>query len=263
MVDKRVAIVTGGTRGMGKSISLTLAAQGDIVVAVYRADDNAAYETEQELKKLSERSIIKKVDLADGEAIKKLVAEVDEEFGRIDILVNNAGIAEFRFLEEYDEEAFDHIFNVNFRSQLRLMYAVVPAMKRNAFGRIVNASSVSGTYADVGQLSYGVSKAAINMLTRIAAGELGSYGITVNAYAPGIIYTDMTKELLDARGDFYLNNIPARFFGAGDDVAALVQYLVSDGARYINGDIIGIGGGLFKVQNPYRAYEYIKEEKES
>ena len=256
MIDKRVAIVTGGTRGMGKSISLALAGQGYVVVAVYRSDDKAALETQRELEELSSQFLVLKADLAGGAEIRNLIKEVDEKFGRIDILVNNAGILDFTFIEELDEEIFDDIFNVNFKSQLRLIKAVTPIMKRNKFGRIVNATSVSGTLADVGQIAYGVSKASVNMLTKIAAGELGPYGITVNAYAPGIIHTDMTDAMIKDRGDIQIKQIALRSFGTGEDVAGLILYLVSDAARYITGEIIGVDGGLFKVQNPFRAFDY-------
>ena len=262
MIGKRVAIVTGGTRGIGKAISLALAAQGDIVVAVYRSDSKAAKETETELKRLVPQSTAEQVDLASAEAIKEFVAETDRRLGRIDILVNNAGIFEFCFIEDLSEESFDRTFDINFKSQFRLIKAVTPIMKRNGFGRIVNASSISGSLADVSLTAYGVSKAAINMLTRISSGELGPYGITVNAYAPGIVHTDMTDAMIKDRGDIQVRQIALQSFGKGEDVAALVQYLVSDAAKYITGEIIGVDGGMFKVQNPFRAYDYANSRKE-
>jgi 3-oxoacyl-[acyl-carrier protein] reductase len=261
MAEKRVAIVTGGTRGMGRSISERLAADGNIVAAAYHANEQAAQETAEQLKKLSPESGVFRADLSKHTEAKRLVAEVGEKYGRIDILVNNAGIFDFNFIEDMTEEYLDRVMNTNFKGQFFMLQAVIPYMKKNAYGRIANASSVSGRFADVGLVAYGASKAAVNLMTLIASAELAPYGITVNAYAPGIIHTDMTDAMIRERGDIQVQQISSRRFGTGDDAAALVSFLVSPEAGYITGEIIGVDGGFFKVQNAYRAYEYAENKK--
>ena len=131
-------------------------------------------------------------------------------------------------------------------------------MKKNHFGRIVNASSISGKLADVGLIAYACAKIGVDMLTRISAAELAPYGITVNAYAPGIIFTEMTREMIETRGDQQVKQIPAWRFGKSEEVSGLVTFLCSEKAAYITGEIIGVDGGMMKVQNPYRAYEFAK-----
>jgi 3-oxoacyl-[acyl-carrier protein] reductase len=259
MNEKRVAVVTGGTRGMGRSISEHLARAGNIVAAVYRSNGEAAGAAEAALKQLSPESGIFRADLSRAAEAKRLVKELDERYGRIDILVNNAGIFDFNFIEDMTEEYLDRVMNTNFKGQFFMLQAVIPCMKKNRYGRIANASSVSGRFADVGLTAYGASKAAVNMMTGIASAELAPYGITVNAYAPGIIHTDMTDAMIRDRGDAQVQQISCRRFGTGDDAAALVAFLVSPEAAYITGEIIGVDGGFFKVQNAYRAYEYAEK----
>ena len=159
-----------------------------------------------------------------------------------------------------EEEFLDNILNVNFKSQFLMIKACIKYMKNNRFGRILNASSISGDIADVGLIGYGVSKTAVNMLTKICAAELAPYGITVNAYAPGIIHTDMSESMIKERGEIQVKGIPLNRFGKCEDVGALVRFLASNEAGYITGEVIGIDGGMLKVQNPYRAYEYYKNK---
>jgi len=260
-MEKKVAIVTGGTRGIGRSISERLAKDGNIVAAVYHANEEAAKDTRELLQKISPESGVFKADTSKGSEVKRLVTEIGDKYGRIDILVNNAGIFDFNFIEDMTEEYLDKIMNTNFKGQFLMLQAVIPYMKKNKYGRIANASSISGRLADVGLVAYGASKAAVDMMTGIASAELAPYGITVNSYAPGIIHTDMTDAMIKERGEIQIKQIPARRFGDGADAAALVAFLVSPEAAYITGEIIGVDGGLFKVQNPYRAYEYAEKKK--
>jgi len=259
MTEKRVAIVTGGTRGIGKDISIRLAMEGFVVVAVSLSDSRDTAETERTLRNITSDSAVMAADVSDSQQVRALVGEIIQRYERIDILINNAGIFEFMFLEELDENSLDKIMNVNFKGQFLMMKEVIQFMKKNQFGRIINASSISGEIADVGLIAYAASKASVNMMTKIAAAELAPYNITVNAYAPGIIHTDMTYEMIRERGDVQVKQIPLNRFGTGSDVAALVNFLVSDEAGYITGEIIGVDGGFFKVQNPYRAHEYAEE----
>ena len=240
---------------MGRSISERLAKDGNIVIAVYNSNEKAAKEAEEQLQKISTESEVFRADLSKNADVKGLVKKVADKYERIDILVNNAGIFTFNFIEDMTEEYLEKVMNINFKGQFFMLQAVLPYMKKNHYGRIVNASSISGRFADVGLVAYGASKAAVNMMTSIASAELAPYGITVNAYAPGIIHTDMTDAMIKERGDIQVQQISSHRFGTGEDVAALVAFLVSPEASYITGEIIGVDGGFFKVQNAYRAYE--------
>lgn len=259
MKNKRVAIVTGGTRGMGQAISIELTKRGNIVCAVYRSHEESAKYTLKEMKKYEQDCKIYQADVSKEEEVKKVVAKIGEEFGRIDILVNNAGIFDFRFIDEMDGEYLDRVLNTNFKSQFYMVQNVAEYMKKNEYGRIVNASSISGHFADCGLVAYAASKAGVDMLTKIGAAELGPYHITVNAYAPGIIHTDMTDAMIQERGDEQVKDLCLNRFGTGEDVAALVGFLTSPEGGYVTGEIIGIDGGMFKVQNTYLAYQHAKK----
>ena len=261
MAQGHVAIVTGGTRGMGADICLRMAKRGDKVVAVYRSNKKSAEAFEKELKAVSPDSAVVQADVSNVQDVERLVQYTIDNYGKIDILVNNAGIFDFQFVEDMDETFLDNIINVNFKSQFLMIKACVKHMKKNGYGRILNASSISSKLADVGLVGYGCSKAAVDMLTKICAAEFGPYGITVNAYAPGIVHTDLTDGMIRERGDIQVKQIPLNRFGTGDEVAALVAFLASEDGGYITGEIIGIDGGMFKVQNPYRAHEYVNEKK--
>lgn len=260
MVEKRVAIVTGGTRGMGADISLALAKNGDIVLAVYISNDERALEFQKQLKEISSESDIIKADISKQAGVSTVVEYAVSNFGRIDILVNNAGIFNFVFVEDMEEEYLDNILSVNFKSQFLMIKACTKYLKKSKAGRILNASSISSDVADVGLVGYGASKAAVNMLTKICAAELAPYSITVNAYAPGIIHTDLTDSMIKERGDLQVKQIPLNRFGKGEEVAALIIFLASEKAGYITGEIIGIDGGMLKVQNPYRAHENVNSK---
>lgn len=261
-MEKRIAIVTGGTRGMGRAISIALARSGCIVNAVYRTDAESAAETEAILKELQPESMTVCGDVSGQQTADEIVKNIYSQWGRVDILVNNAGIFDFCYIEDMTEEYLDHILSVNFKSQFFMMKAVLPYMKERRYGRIVNASSISGHFADCGLVGYGASKAAVDMLTKIGAGELGPYGITVNAYAPGIIHTDMTHEMITQRGNEQVQDMCLRRFGTPEDAAALVSFLASEQAGYITGEIIGVDGGMFKVQNAYLAYQRMNKDIE-
>lgn len=259
-MENRVAIVTGGTRGMGQAISIGLAKEGNIVVALYHSDEKSAQETLAKMKQYSSASDVIRADVSRRESIDSAVKKIADRYGRIDILVNNAGIFDFCFIEDITDEYFDRVYNTNFKGQLHMMQACIPYMKKNRYGRIANASSISGSFADCGLIAYAASKAGVNLMTKTAAGELAPYGITVNAYAPGIIHTDMTDSMIAERGDVQVKQIALQRFGTGEDAAALVCFLTSPGAGYVTGEIIGVDGGFFKVQNPCRAYEYALEK---
>ncbi|MGL6198079.1 MAG: SDR family NAD(P)-dependent oxidoreductase [Lachnospiraceae bacterium] len=261
MMKKRVAIVTGGTRGIGRAISERLAKEGNSVIAVYYSDEESAVQTLAQLKGWEPSSSIIKADVSKQVDIDKVMDLVEEKYGRVDILVNNAGIFSFSFIEDMTEEYLDNIVAVNFKSTFLMMKAVIPYMKKGKYGRIVNASSISSSFADCGLVGYGASKASVDMLTKIGSAELGPYGITVNAYAPGITHTDMTDEMIKERGDMQVKQISLGRFGRVDEVAALVNFLSSEEGGYVTGEKIGVDGGMLKVQNPYRAFEYADSDQ--
>ncbi|MDO4273011.1 MAG: SDR family NAD(P)-dependent oxidoreductase [Eubacteriales bacterium] len=260
MGEKRIAVVTGGTRGMGRAISLELAKRGNIVCAVYRSHVESAASALKEMQALEPECGIYRADVSkEGEAA-RVIEVIGRKFGRIDILVNNAGIFDFRFIDEMDGDYLDRVLNTNFKSQFYMLKFASEYMKKNHYGRVANASSISGHFADCGLTAYAASKAGVDMLTKIAAGELGPYHITVNAYAPGIIHTDMTDAMIRERGDEQVKDLTLNRFGTGEDVAALVGFLTSPEGGYITGEIIGVDGGMFKVQNAYLAYQRAKEQ---
>lgn len=260
MEQRKVAIVTGGTRGMGQAISIELARRGNIVCAIYRSHKKCAQETLEKLQGFVPESQVYKADVSEEEEVRQAVAKIGGHFGRIDILVNNAGIFDFKFIDEMDAAYLDKVIGTNFKSQFYMLKYTAEYMKKSHYGRIANASSISGHFADCGLVAYAASKAGVDMLTKISAAELGPYNITVNAYAPGIIHTDMTDTMIQARGAEQVRDLCLNRFGTGEDVAALVGFLTSAEGGYVTGEIIGIDGGMFKVQNTYLAYEHAKNK---
>ena len=260
MEKRRVAIVTGGTRGMGQAVSVELARKGNIVCAIYRSHEESAKETLAVMQKFVPECCVYKADVSKEEEVQRTVREIGDKFGRIDILVNNAGIFDFRFIDEMDSAYLDRVIDTNFKSQFYMLQNAAEYMKKNNYGRIANASSISGHFADCGLVAYAASKAGVDMLTKISAAELGPYNISVNAYAPGIIHTDMTDAMIQERGDEQVRDLCLNRFGTGEDVAAPVGFLTSPEGGYVTGEIIGIDGGMFKVQNTYLAYEHAKKQ---
>ena len=240
---------------MGLAITRLLAEKSMAVLAVYRSNQAEAEKTLSQFRSDGLAVEIFQADVGLKAEADKVAAYADQLWGRIDILVNNAGIFDFCFLEEMTEAFFDKVCQTNLKSMIFMTQAVLPWMKQNHWGRIVNATSISGTLADVGLIAYACSKAGVNLLTKVGAGELAPYGITVNAYAPGIVHTDMTDAMIRERGEVQLRQILAGRFGQSEEVASLVAFLCSDEAAYITGEIIGVDGGMMKVQNPVRAYE--------
>lgn len=245
---KRVAIVTGGSRGIGLGISRALAEKGRRLAIVYHQDVDSARAAQTELCGITDVALIQ-ADIGKKREAERVVAETEKTFGRVDILVNNAGIFDYKVLEEMDDEFFERIYRTNLFGMLAMTRAAIPAMKKHGFGRIVSASSISSRLADIGLIAYGCSKAGIDIATKVLAGELGPYGITVNAYAPGIIATDMVASIIRDRHDEKIATIPVGRFGDSMDAGYLVAFLASDEAGYITGEIIGVDGGMFKVQS--------------
>ncbi len=244
VLDERIALVTGGSRGIGQAICLELARAGASVVFTYKSSPDGARETEKRILEDGGRSRAARCDVADGEAVDALVAGVVKDEGRVDILVNNAGITRDQVIMRMKPEDFDAVIATNLRGTWNLCRAASRPMLRARAGRIINLSSVVAGMGNPGQSSYAASKGGIEALTRSLSRELGSRGITVNAIAPGFIQTDMTAALPEDAQRALLARIPLGELGTVEDVARAVRFLASDDARYITGQVIHVNGGL-------------------
>lgn len=251
-LQNRVAIVTGGARGIGRATVERFVQEG-AQVAVWDVDAPAGQALVQDLQQQGARVGFWQVDVADTAAVDRAVEEVVATFGRVDILVNNAGILrDARLVKVKDgqvvgrmsDEDFDAVLRVNLRGVFVCTRAVAPYMIRQRYGRILNASSVVGLYGNFGQTNYVAAKAGVIGMTRVWARELGRYGITVNAVAPGFIDTDMTRGMPEKILHRMVERIPAGRIGRPEDIAAVYAFLASEEAAYINGAVISVDGGL-------------------
>ncbi len=239
----RIAIVTGGGRGIGRAIALAMAARGaNIAVADLNAADAEA--VSKEVEGLGIRSIPVVVDVSREESVKELFGRVKEEFGGVDILVNNAGITRDALVLRMKEEDWDSVINVNLKSVFLCSKEAVKIMAKKRYGRIVNIASVVAFMGNPGQANYSASKAGIVGLTKTVAREYASRGITSNAVAPGFIQTAMTDALPEDVKEQMLGSIPLGRFGSVDDVANAVVFLASEASGYITGHVIHVNGGM-------------------
>ncbi len=244
-MDGRIALVTGGSRGIGRAICLALAKRGATVVACARGEPALRELTDEASRRALPGKIDPRVlDVTDRSAIDPLVHEVAEKHGRIDILVNNAGITRDGLLMSMDDDQFDDVLTVNLRSVFWITRAVSPLMVRQRYGRIVNIGSISGVMGLLGQANYAASKAGLIGLTKTLAKELAKRKITCNVVAPGFIHTDMTASLPDGVNEAAKGWIPAGRFGEVDEVAEAVAFMASDAAAYITGQVLVVDGGL-------------------
>jgi 3-oxoacyl-[acyl-carrier protein] reductase len=243
-LQNKVAIVTGGAAGIGRTISLELAKHGAKVVINYRSSETKALELVEEIKKLGSEALAVKADISDFNQAKALVEEAVIAFGKLDILVNNAGITQDQLLLRMQEEQFDQVIDTNLKGSWNMAkHAARPLLKSEA-GRIINISSIIGLIGNVGQTNYSASKAGMIGLTKSLAKEFGTKGVTANAICPGFIETEMTKNLDPKFVEAYLNNIPLKRLGQPQDVANAVLYLASDLASYMTGQVLVVDGGM-------------------
>ena len=240
----KTAVVTGGSRGIGRAVCLELAKGGANVVLCYAGNESAASETVSACEALGAKALAVKCDVSDGAQVKNLMDEAVKAFGRIDILVNNAGITRDGLLMMMKEEDFDAVISSNLRGTFLCMKAVSRLMMKQRCGRIVNLSSVVGLRGNAGQVNYAASKAGVIGMTKSLAKELASRGVTVNAVAPGFIDTDMTAAMTEAAKTATLAAIPMQRLGKPEDVAKAVAFLASDGAAYITGQVLAVDGGM-------------------
>ena len=238
----RAAVVTGGSRGIGRAVCVALAKQGCNVVVNYCHGEAAAAETAALCKELGVEAVTVQADVSTAEGCKKLFEEAVNAFGRVDILVNNAGITRDGLMLRMKDEDFDAVLDTNLKGAFNMIRACYSGFIRKKSGRIINISSVSGIMGNAGQANYSASKAGVIGLTKSVARELASRGITCNAVAPGFIQTDMTENLGD--NNPLLNSIPLGRMGKPEDIAAAVAFLASDSAAYITGEVLKVDGGL-------------------
>jgi 3-oxoacyl-[acyl-carrier protein] reductase len=240
----KTAIVTGGSRGIGRAVCLELAQAGANVVLCYAGNQNAAQETVDACQELGAKVLAVQCNVADADQVKALVDAALREFGGVHILVNNAGITRDGLLMTMKESDFDAVVDTNLKGAFLCMKAVSRTMMKQRYGRIVNLSSVVGLRGNAGQVNYAASKAGVIGMTKSVAKELASRNITVNAVAPGFIDTDMTAALSESARTALLGAIPAGRLGSPEDVARTVAFLVSDEAGYITGQVLAIDGGM-------------------
>ncbi|MEO6820496.1 MAG: 3-oxoacyl-[acyl-carrier-protein] reductase [Ginsengibacter sp.] len=245
LLEKRVAIVTGGSRGIGEAIALKLAESGADIAFTYVSSDDKANALVEKLKALGVRARAYKSNAAVFSECEQMVADVIKEFGQIDICVNNAGISRDNLLLRMSEDQWNEVMDTNLNSVFNMTKQVIKPMMKARKGSIINMSSIVGITGNAGQSSYAASKAGIIGFTKSVAAELGSRNIRCNAIAPGFIETDMTQYLKEGEaGKAFLNNIPLGRFGSAEEIANVTLFLASDMSSYVTGQVISTCGGL-------------------
>ena len=239
-MSEQVALITGGSRGIGKACAKELAKAGFDVAVIYAGNEAAANETVSELKAMNVEAEAYKCDVSDAESVNECVSKVMEKFGRIDVLVNNAGITSDNLMLRMNHDDWNAVINTNLTGAFNMTKPIVKIMMKQRSGSIVNMSSIVGVMGNAGQANYSAAKAGLIGFTKSLAKELGSRNIRVNAIAPGFIKTDMTKGL-DI--DSFAEHIPLKRLGEAEDIAVTVKFLAVDG-KYITGQVIGVDGGL-------------------
>jgi 3-oxoacyl-[acyl-carrier protein] reductase len=242
-MEGRVALVTGASRGIGRAIARGLAARGAVVVAAAR--ENHAAPVADEIRAAGGRAEAVTLDVTAAESIDAAVASTLSRFGRVDVLVNNAGIARDQLMLRMKREDWDAVIATNLTSAFSCAQAVLKPMVKQRSGRIINITSVVGQAGNAGQANYAASKAGLIGFTKALALEVASRNITVNAVAPGLIETDMTRAISEGAHEAWADRIPLKRLGTPDDVASAVVFLASDEASYITGQVLAVNGGMY------------------
>jgi len=241
---KNVILVTGATRGIGKSIACSLVCSDNYIVGTATSEQGAESITNY-MKELKINGIGRVLDVTDGESVSNLISEISDSIGPPTILVNNAGITRDQLLMRMNEEDWDDVLETNLKSIYRLSKACLRGMMKNRWGRIINVGSVVGSRGNSGQSNYSASKAGMQGFSRALAREVGSRNITVNTVSPGFIETDMTSQLPEEGKKIMLEKIPLGRMGSPQEVACVVKFLASSSGDYITGETIHVNGGLY------------------
>lgn len=244
MLEGKVALVTGGSRGIGRAIAVEMARSGAYVAIIYAGSTDKANETVEIIKKLGKEAKAYVCNVADFNATETVIKEIMSDFGHIDILVNNAGITKDALTLSMKEADFDTVIDINLKGVFNMIKQVYSPFMKQRNGRIINISSVSGIMGNAGQANYSAAKAGIIGLTKTVAKELAQRGITCNAIAPGFIETDMTDKLSDKVKEGAVQAIPMKKMGKPEDIAHMAVFLASDKAGYITGEVIRVDGGI-------------------
>lgn len=245
MLEKMIAVVTGGSRGIGRAICVKLASMGAIVGINYVSNPAAAEETLKQIEALGGKGFTVRFDVADGEAVQENFKEIIATHGQIDILVNNAGITRDGLMARMKEDDWDSVLDTNLKGAFLCSKAVMRTMMKKRWGRIINVSSVVGFIGNSGQVNYGAAKAGLTGLTKSMARELAGRNITVNCVAPGYIVTDMTDGLTEDVQEALKAQIPLGTLGTPEDVAASVGFLASTDSNYVTGQTLHVNGGMY------------------
>ncbi len=244
-LDGKIAVVTGGSRGIGQAICLRLAHMGATVIVNYVSRPDAAEATVSAIKETGGNGAAYQFNVSDADQVQAAFKKILADFGRVDILVNNAGITRDGLVAMMKEDSWDEVLDTNLKGAFNCIKAVSRPMMKQRWGRIVSITSVIGFAGNAGQANYAAAKAGMVGLTRSVARELASRGVTVNGVAPGYIDTDMTRDLPAEVTEKIKGEIPMNSLGTVDDVAAAVAYLVSEEARYVTGQFIHVNGGMY------------------
>jgi 3-oxoacyl-[acyl-carrier protein] reductase len=242
---RKVALVTGGSRGIGRAVARRLAADGAFVVVNYAQNESAAKEVVAEIEKKGGKAAVSGFDVSDYDTVQKKIEGIIEEQGGIHILVNNAGVVQDTLLVRMDREDWDRVISINLDGVFNCTKAVTRTMMKQRWGRIINLTSVVGEMGNAGQTNYAASKAGIIGFTKAAAREMAPRSITVNAISPGFIETDINNNLPEEIKKQYIEKIPMGRYGSPEDVAGVVAFLASEEASYITGEVIRVNGGIY------------------
>lgn len=241
----KIALVTGGSRGIGRAIAIALAEAKCDTLINYQSQDEAAEEVVSELKKRKVRAKAYQTDISDSAQAAEMVKQIKEEFGMVDILVNNAGINRDRSFLKMTKEMWDEVLGVNLNGPFNVTHELLPAMVEKGWGRIVNISSIGGQTGNFGQANYTVAMGGLIAFTMTLAREVSRKGVTVNCVSPGYTETDMTKGMPDQVVDQMRSLIPVGRMARPEEIAAAVTFLVSPQASYITGQVLGVNGGMY------------------